>query len=261
LVPRVREHDLLRWYYLSYDGEGKVPAVEICVYEKNIPLYAEYMEAMGRKFTESEFALGFGPGYLLRNCGTRSGYEVFRVEMDVDAKIVAVTISQFLKFLRGVRNTFPIDFAGDVRRVQLMDIEVGEEDASPAGSLGIGGQISPMLTDLLEKDGKKLDFDSVNRAMWQVRSRYSEFPLPMVEDGPHRYPNAECFVKENGAFNLTVSGASCLTGGADRYTEGEGYELCRHNVDGRGLQLALFAGLAALHDTAEAHTRNTKPPS
>lgn len=120
------------------------------------------------------------------------------------------------------------------------------------GGYSAGGMVGIPLAKMLRGYPEGTEFRGVEAAM---RAAYRQMVGPAhAEQRGFR----ACLYDKDGSLSLDCPGATTF-GGHDRFPGSHGYEFASRDIHVPEQQLALFAGLAALHDFADRHVPAAAP--
>lgn len=259
-----------RWYGLSFDAEGNVPAIRVLVLEANVEGLSSRIKGIvhhyGDLFFEWNLKLGFGIDTLIRSEGVRGDYRYLRVELvKGSAYRIAEQLSELFSLLFAYASLSDVHCAFDPDRQQLLRIQTGLRDGSdgsmamaPIGGLAYAGLLDWIAMQRTTKNRQRLPV--VEEAMWRACNAFRTEKVAR-RIGPSTFSSFETRLEKNGSFLIQTLGNTCdvSTYEAWHRKTGEAHELGCHNVDSPVQQLSLIAGLAALHDVA-SKALDTKPP-
>lgn len=255
----IRHEALGRWYYLSFDGEGRNAAVRFCIYAHNIPhmnVACKQWCRFNDLFFETELTRGFGINSLLTCEGSTDGYLVLRAEFTDTRQVrpIAEHVSMLLGLLNAFPHVYPNEFQSDPNYLQLYQLQSFVGESGQMGGCPLGGDTSVVLKEWVRRQQtKKRRKKSIEKAIFAVwNACASEMFRKVRRRGPHSMSSIEFMIGDNGSFMLQTIGNTCDVSTVEWWQsrEGEGHHLDCHNLDSPIQQMSLLAGLAALHDMA-----------
>lgn len=259
-----------RWYGLSFDAEGKTPAIRIHVLEANVDGLSDCIRKIVHRYEdllfEWDLRRGFGVDTMVRNEGVCGSYRVLRAEL---VRSRAYRMSEQLSELFSILSAYAAlpdsNCAFDAERRQLLRIQMGIRDGTD-GSMAIapiGGIAYAELLDWLalqytKKGSRRLP--KIEEMIWKACNALLTEKLPKRR-GPSTFSSIETRIEDNGSFMLQTIGntSDVSTYEAWNRKAGEQHEIGCHNVDRPIQQLSLLAGLAGLHDIASKEL-DPRPP-
>jgi hypothetical protein len=271
------------WYELGWQ-EGTRPAILLRIEERTLEREFEPLERLMREEAERmktalKFDLarrtGFGEMFIERT-GSEGGFAEFRFPIpDLRGKAgpcfacngtgrnsimertcelcrgrkrhrscdwgkgrrATRTLGSFLELLR-----FP-EKETKSARPQLLTLQVYAIDGQDMHGFPLGGEMGIPLVRWLASYPERMRLDVCAAAMEAAYERML---------GKQRHAAYRAWSEPDGRFHMDVPGNCACLGSMDFHAakDGSGASFSSHNVDGPWQQLALAAGVAALHDLA-----------
>lgn len=241
------------WYELSFSKE---PAIILRIYKSYInglkrlacgidelPLFKLFDAKEKFKF---DFNKDLGFGGVLKLKRKTDYFSEFSVEIPKIAKkpelihLVVLTLSATLNLLN-----FQPEHS-DNKTTQLMEVCTFVENNKVFNARAMSGSFSPVFVRWLETFEIGHNFSKVIEAMLSVYDLFYRI------EGYERHEfKARIGELKKGYLILGCKGTNgCQINPCGSWDEDEGYDFGYHNIDHSHQQLALFAGLSALHDEA-----------
>lgn len=240
------------WYELSFSKE---PAIILRIYQDYIcglkrltcgidelPLFKQF--TIKEKF-KYDFNKDFGFGGVFKLKRKTDLFSEFAVEIPKIAKnpelihLAVLTLSATFNLL----NFQPE--SSNVKTIQLMEIDTFVE-SKIFNARAMSGSFSPVFVRWLERFEIGHNFPKVTEAMISVYDLFHK-----TEKYEKHQFGARIGEIRKGYLILGCPGTNCCQiNPCGSWDEDEGYNFGYHNIDYSHQQIALFAGLAALHDEA-----------
>lgn len=151
--------DHSRWYFLSFDGEQKVPAIRLGIYGAFVRTLSTLISDFQKNdlFFETDISKGYGVDRALTTESASDEYVILRADFSDRRKLVSIaeSFSEIFSILNAAPHVLRNEFATDPVRLQLMEVQSFLRADMSMGGAPLGGDVSPAFTHWIEEKHKR----------------------------------------------------------------------------------------------------------